>query len=120
MLAVDVEREDASGYISEGVKAPGFPSTIDLRRTCPKALQPQVIAIAAPTTSSSSSLTAGSSPRPSHRSAPRPPQYHAQPPPVSFAVLGFTGRALVKDLPAHGIALGKRRSGCYSGGFGLR
>jgi hypothetical protein len=63
MLAVDVEREDASGYVSEGVKAPGFPSTIDLRRTCPKALQPQVIAIAAPTTSSSSSLTAGSSPR---------------------------------------------------------
>jgi hypothetical protein len=29
MLAVDVEREDASGYVSEGVKAPGFPSTID-------------------------------------------------------------------------------------------
>jgi hypothetical protein len=29
MLAVDVEREDASGYLSERVKAPGFPSTID-------------------------------------------------------------------------------------------
>jgi hypothetical protein len=29
MLAVDVEREDASGHLSGGVKAPGFPSTID-------------------------------------------------------------------------------------------
>jgi hypothetical protein len=29
MLGVDVEREDASGYLSEAVKAPGFPSTID-------------------------------------------------------------------------------------------
>jgi hypothetical protein len=29
MLAVDVEREDASGYLSEGTKAPGFPVEID-------------------------------------------------------------------------------------------
>jgi len=29
MLAVDVEREDASGYLTEGTKAPGFPLEID-------------------------------------------------------------------------------------------
>ena len=29
MLAIDIEREDAGGYLSAGVKAPVFPSTID-------------------------------------------------------------------------------------------
>jgi hypothetical protein len=29
MLAVDVEREDASGYVDEGTKAPDFPIVID-------------------------------------------------------------------------------------------
>lgn len=29
MLAVDVEREDASGYLAEGVRAPGFPIVLD-------------------------------------------------------------------------------------------
>jgi hypothetical protein len=29
MLAVDVEREDTSGYLTEGTRAPGFPNEID-------------------------------------------------------------------------------------------
>ena len=29
MLAVVVEREDASGYLSEDTKAPGFPAELD-------------------------------------------------------------------------------------------
>ncbi len=29
MLAVDVEREDASGYVDEGTKTPDFPIVID-------------------------------------------------------------------------------------------
>ena len=29
MLAVDVERDDASGYLSDGIRAPGFPAVID-------------------------------------------------------------------------------------------